>query len=950
MPLSLNEIRARAFAFAKEWADEASEDAEAKSFWDGFFNVFGVHRRRVATFEEPVRKASGNGGYIDLLWRGVLLVEHKSRGKDLERAKGQAFDYFSGLKDRDLPRYVIVSDFARIRLYDLEPDEQAHAKLPLFARGWGTDPETDGKRPVEFPLSELPQCIGLFGFLSGYEARSFGNEDPVNVKAAEKLGALHDLLNASGYSGHELEVFLVRVLFCLFADYTGIFERGAFRQLIEQRTGEDGSDLGLWLSKLFDVLNRPKERRAKALDEQLAAFPHVNGKLFEEPVTPPDFDSKMRETLFTCLVLDWSRINPSIFGSMFQSIMDKGKRRNLGAHYTSETNILKALRPLFLDALRAEFEQVRGSTRRLNEFHAKLANIRIMDPACGCGNFLVIAYRELRLLEIDVLRELLKRERNLNLDILSLVRLDVDQFYGIEAEEWPAQIAQVALWLMDHLMNLTVSTEFGHYFARLPLRKAPTITHGNALRVDWRTIIAPQALAYIVGNPPFVGHQWRNAEQMSDMSRTWGATGRFHRLDYVTCWFRKAAEFMDTNPNIRAALVATNSITQGEQVGTLWEDLLRRGARIHFAHRTFQWQNEARGKAAVHCVIIGFGLVEPTTRTIFDYATPKSEPQAIAAKNINPYLVDGPTVLLPSRTAPRSGLPPLRQGSKPWDGGHLLFTEVEKANFVSVEPEARNWLRPYVGGDELIYGYCRWCLWLKGISPAELKRMPYVQERLRLVAEARRRSPTAVVKLLANQPTLFAQDRQPNQPYLAVPEVSSENRRFVPISFMPPEVIGSNKLLIGVGATLYHFGVLNSTMHMAWVRAVAGRLESRLSYAPAVYNNFPWPEPPPKQHETIMAAGQSVLDVRAQYAATTLADLYDITTMPTALVKAHNLLDRAVDLAYGRRSFDSEAERVAFLFEQYQALTAPLAPAPRKPTARRRSTAATGTTPALISK
>jgi hypothetical protein len=593
---------------------------------------------------------------------------------------------------------------------------------------------------------------------------------------------------------------------------------------------------------------------------------------------------------------------------------------------------------------------VRGSARRLNEFHAKLAGIRIMDPACGCGNFLVIAYRELRLLEIDVLRELLKRERNLNLDILSLVRLDVDQFYGIEAEEWPAQIAQVALWLMDHLMNLAVSTEFGHYFARLPLRKAPVIAHGNALRMDWRAVVAPAALTCIVGNPPFVGHQWRSAGQVADMAGIWGSTGRYRRLDYVTCWFRKAAEFMADNPKITAALVATNSIAQGEQVGTLWEDLLQRGVRIHFAHRTFQWESEARGKAAVHCVIIGFGLAEPAAKAIFDYATPKSEPQAVAAKNINPYLVDGPTALLPSRTDPPPGIPQIKKGSQPTDGGHLILDDEERRALLAAEPGAAKWLRPYMGGDELIAGTHRWCLWLKEASPADLKALPEVRARMALVRKARAESPTPSVRDFASRPALFTQDRQPTKAYIAVPEVSSENRRFIPIDFLKPKVVASNKLQIVVGGDLYHFGILNSTMHMAWVRAVAGRLESRLSYAPAVYNNFPWPDPSPKQHEAIGTAGHGVLDARAQYAATSLADLYDVTTMPAALVKAHNALDRAVDAAYGRRSFASEAERVAFLFERYQALAAPLAPVPEKSAARRKRAVTAGKEPASISK
>ncbi len=905
MPLSLNEIRSRAFDFAKEWVGETSEDAEAKSFWDGFFDVFGMRRRRLATFEVPVRKATGNGGFIDLLWRGTLLVEHKSRGKNLDRARGQAFDYFTGLKDRDLPRYVVVSDFARIRLYDLEEP---------------------GKGPIEFALSDLPQHVDLFGFISGYQSKAFGAEDPVSVKAAGRLGRLHDLLETSGYKGHTLEVFLVRVLFCLFADDSGIFERGAFRQLLEMRTAEDGADLGLWLAKLFEVLNTPEARRGKKLDEQLAAFPYVNGRLFAEPLAFPDFDADMRETLFSCISLDWSLVNPAIFGSLFQSIMAKEKRRTVGAHYTSETNILKALRPLFLDDLHAEFESVRRGSTRLRAFHDKLARVRVLDPACGCGNFLVIAYRELRVLEIDVLRELHRRETNLALDVLSLVRIDVDQFYGIEISEWPAQIAQVALWLTDHLMNLAVSAEFGHYYARLPLWKSPVIVHGNALDMDWATVADPGTLTHIVGNPPFIGHQYRSADQVDDMQRVWGKAGRAKRLDYVTCWFRKAADFMERSPSVTTALVATNSITQGEQVGTLWQDPPMGKMAIRFAHRTFQWESEAKGKAAVHCVIIGFGLPSPAPRTIYDYATPRSQPQAAPARNINPYLVDGPTALLPSRTRPSGGRPGLFQGSKPWDGGHLLFDDKKKAAFLKVEPGAAGYMRSYVGGDELINGGWRWCLWLKGADPARLAKMPAVMKRLDAVAAARKESPTHAARVLAGQPTLFAQDRQPSVGYLAIPEVSSEARRIIPMAFLDRDVIGSNKLLIGVGATEYDFGILTSAMHMAWVRAVAGRMKSDLSYAPSVYNLFPWPEPTSRQRVAVEVGAGAVLAARAAFPGTPLAALYDSRTMPPDLSKAHAALDRAVDAAYGRRVFRSETERVAFLFERYQAAAAPLVP------------------------
>src|ERR1017187_10192035 len=425
MPLSWNEIRDRAVAFSRGWKDETSEDAEAKTFWDEFFHVFGITRRRVATFEKPVLKSDGKGGFIDLLCKGMLLVEHKSRGLDLDRAFHQATDYFYGLKERDLPRYVVVSDFARIRLYDIESDED----------------------PIEFPLKELHKNIRNFGFIAGYQTRIFGQQDPVDIEAAEKLGKLHDLLKAAGYDGHPLELFLVRILFCLFAEDNAIFERQQFREWIEQRPAEDGSDLGPLLAQLFQVLNTPEDHRQRNLDEHLAAFRYINGKLFEESIPLASLDRRMREVILECSALDWSRISPAIFGALFQSIKDKKARRNLGEHYTSETNILKALQPLFLDSLRAEFERVRRDSRRLGDSHEKLRTIRVLDPACGCGNFLVIAYRELRLLELDVLREIFKHTHEGQLTVSTIVFVDVDQFYGIEIEEFPAQIAQVALWI-----------------------------------------------------------------------------------------------------------------------------------------------------------------------------------------------------------------------------------------------------------------------------------------------------------------------------------------------------------------------------------------------------------------------------------------------------------------------------------------------------------------------
>ena len=975
MPLSWNEIKSRALTFSRTWDDAKSEDSEAKPFWIDFFEIFGITDKRVATFEHAVKKLPGlkakTDGFVDLFWPGMLMVEQKSRGKNLDAALTQALSYFPGIAERDLPQIVIVCDFARFRVHKLGTGET-----------------------VEFALKDLHKHIRLFGFVAGYKVQTLKAQDPVNIKAATALGRLHDALKASGYEGHPLEVLLVRVLFCLFADDTGIFQPAqAFRALVEERTATDGSDLGSRLAQLFQVLNTAPDKRSKALDEQLAIFPYINGRLFEEPLPMADFTAAMREALLDACALDWSAISPAIFGSLFQSIMDEQARRNLGAHYTSEENILKLIGPLFLDDLRAEFERVKGNRSRLFDFHKKLRTLTFFDPACGCGNFLVISYRELRELELDVLRAshlLSGNAGQQSVDVHSLIGINVDQFYGIEIEEFPAQIAQVALWLMDHQMNLRVSEEFGLYFARIPLKTSPHIVHGNALTLDWNSVLPASRCSFVLGNPPFVGHQWRSAEQMADMERVWGTDGRFGRLDFVACWHKKATDYMrqasetvevlsteataqagqmpgahtlrflkspptsaqPTPSSVRCAFVSTNSITQGEQVGVLWSWLLAQGIHIHFAHRTFSWSNEARGKAAVHCVIIGFGLEDRPGKVIYEYDNIKGDPHAVPAVNINPYLVDAADVILPSRTLPPSGLPQLIKGSQPTDGGHLLFTESEKTDLLLAEPEAEKWLRPFVGGEELINGGRRWCLWLKGISPSELRAMPLVMKRVAAVAEVRRKSPTRSVREFADKPTLFTQDRQPECNYLGLPEVSSENRRFIPVAFLDSRVVVSNKVQVIQGGTVLHFGILSSTMHMAWVRTTCGRMKSDYSYSPAVYNNFPWPDlaanpkstqPEAKterSHAAIETAAQAVLDARAKFQQgehpATLADLYDPLTMPPELLKAHQRLDAAVDKAYeacgGKKSYKSDAERVAFLFERYQQLTSllPLAPAKSK--------------------
>lgn len=910
MPLSLNEIRDRARAFAREWEGETSERAEAQSFWNDFFHVFGKKRRSLAVYEQKAKRFTGKAsGRIDLFWPGVMLAEHKSAGVDLDAAFDQAADYFAGLKESEKPQYILVSDFQRFRLYDL-----------------------DGGAPhVEFPLTDLHHEIGRFGFISGYQSRSYKDEDPVNVQAAERMGRLHDALKAAGYEGHALEVLLVRLLFCLFADDTGIFPRHAFHDLVDQRTGEDGSDLGGWLARLFQVLNTPEKRRQTTLDEQLAELPYVNGKLFEEMLPLADFDARMRALLLDASALDWSRISPAIFGSMFQSVMDAKARRNLGAHYTSEKNILKLIGPLFLDGLKDELDKARSDGKKLAQLHRKLATLKFLDPACGCGNFLVIAYRELRLLELEVLKRQFATQQSVLAHVQDHVLVDVDQFHGIEIEEFPAQIAQVAMWLMDHQMNLRVAEQFGENVVRLPLKKSAAIVHGNALRVDWNEVVAAGELDYILGNPPFVGKKEQNAEQKADMAAAFNGVKSAGVLDFVSAWYVKASIMMQMNTSIRTAFVSTNSITQGEQVGVLWSEMYRRGMHIQFAHRTFKWSNEAKGKAAVHCVIIGFSPIPASDKRLFEYETPDSEPAELLVRTINPYLVDAAEIFLVKRMAPISDAPSMVFGSKAVDFGHFMLDADERANLIDNWPLAEKWIRPCLVGDDFLNGRKTWCLWLKEARPDELRKVPPVLDRIDAVRRERQISKKGPTRELAKRPTVFGEDRQPLTNYLVVPKVSSERRAYIPLGFLGPEWVTTPTVLVVPDATQFHFGVIQSSMHMAWMRYTCGRMKSDYQYSSTiVYNNFPWPEIADEKHRsTIETAAQVVLDARAAFPDSTLADLYDPLSMPPALVKAHQQLDKAVDAAYlaaekaaGRKppKLGSDAERVAFLFQRYQAL------------------------------
>jgi len=899
MTLSWNEIKDRALNFSKEWADTSNEEADAKPFLVEFFNVFGISSKRVSTFEHRVKKLDDKDGYIDLLWKGTILIEMKSRGKNLDKAYQQAIDYTQGLKQHELPKYILVSDFENFRLYDLEEDKH-----------------------IEFKLNDLINNVQHFGYILGYQKKVYKEQDPANIKAAELMGKLHDRLEEIGYTGHPLEVYLVRILFLLFSEDTTIFNKQQFQEYLEQRTAEDGSDLASKLQELFQVLNTPKENRFKNLDEQLADFPYVNGKLFEENLPTASFDTKMRQALLDCCYIDWSKISPAIFGSMFQSVMNPKERRNLGAHYTSETNILKLIKPLFLDDLWSEFESIKDNKNKLPEFHKKLSTLKFLDPACGCGNFLVITYRELRLIEFEVLKSLNKSGQSF-LDVSQILWINVDQFSGIEYEEFPARIAEVAMWLIDHQMNMLVSSEFGQYFIRLPLKKSAKIVHADALETDWENVVSKNELSFIIGNPPFIGSNIMKQNQRDQIVREFENLAGGGTLDYVTGWYIKSSKFIQ-DTKIKVAFVSTNSIVQGEQTNLLWGLLQNKyGIKIHFAHRTFKWNNEAKGNAAVYCVIVGFANYDTNNKSIFEYEDIKGEAHEIKAKNINAYLIDAKDILVEKKTKPICNVPNIIKGNYYAKSEGLIIEEEDLEYLVTNEPNAKKWIKLLIGAVEFINNRKRYCLWLVDCPPDELRKMPLVLERVNRVREDRLKSTDKGMQNLA--PTRFRETNNPEK-CLVIPVVSSERRKYIPMGFIDKNTISTNGNLIMQDAELYHFGILMSTMHMAWVKNICGRLKSDYRYSKdIVYNNYPWPDNPnEKQIKSIETASQKVLDARLQFPNSSLADLYDPLTMPPILVKAQNELDKAVDLAYRPQAFTSEANRMVFLFELYEKYTADL--------------------------
>lgn len=904
MPLTWDQIQQNATTFSRRWKDGWDEKSEAQSFVRDFLRVFGVEdASAVGRFEERAQRESGRG-FMDYFWPKKIAIEMKSKGRDLDRAYTQLADYLSHLPEEEIPELWMVSDFETIVLW-----------------------RRSTKQRKQFKTKDLKKNIRWFADIAGLEAQRFTEDQlEVNVKAAEKMARLHDALKEHGYEGHDLEVYLVRLLFCLFAEDTGIFPKSAFGDYIEYHTQADGSDLSMRIGELFEVLNQSPETRAKRtlLKDELKQFAYINGALFEMRLPSADFNAKMRAALLDCSrKFDWDKISPAIFGAMFQGVMDSKQRRELGAHYTSEENILKLINPLFLDGLWEEFERVKYDPKALAAFHRRIANLKFLDPACGCGNFLIVTYSELRRLELAILKMKLSEsaytqlrfgENPLEREILC----NVDQFYGIEYEDFPCQIAQVGLWLTDHQWNNTVAEHFGIPFVRLPLRQSATIVHGNALRLDWEDIVPKRELDYILGNPPFVGARIMSAGQKADMQLIFGNIKNAGNLDYVAAWYYKAAKLISTQPRIRAAFVSTNSITQGEQVAILWKPIMEQfGLHIDFGYRTFKWSNEASGKAAVHCVIVGFSAVPGVKKYIYDGE------EKTQAQHINGYLVDGPSIFIASRSNPMCDVPVMSLGNQPIDGGNYLFTEKEKDEFLQREPQAEKWFHPWIGSHEFINRYYRHCLYLSNCPPNELRKMPEAMKRVEAVKAFRSESKRPVTQELANTPREFAFTNISTSTFIVVPEVSSERRRYIPIGFLSPDILCSNLVKMIPNATLYHFGILTSNVHNAWVRTVCGRLKSDYRYSNTlVYNNFPWPTPTDAQRQAIEAAAQGVLDARELFPDCSLADLYDPNTMPPELNKAHKKLDKAVWTAYGfvnkPGKQDGEAAVVAALMEMWR--------------------------------
>lgn len=910
--LSMNEIRTRAARFSRDWQHEPGDERQqAQSFVRDLLGVYGITQTRAAFYEKRVKRSStGSRGYIDALIPGLALIEMKSEGKDLIAAEQQALDYIDDLPDPEVPRWVLTSDFRRVRLLDL------HAEASAV--------------PVEFSLSQLRENAEKLAFLAGYGERTFGSksQEAASIKAAKLMASLYEALEGSGYDDdHQASVFLVRTLFALYADDAGVWERDLFLEFLETRTALDGSDLGPQLSLLYQVMGRAPDRRQSNLDEMIARFPYVNGGVFEEPLPIPSFDAEMRRRLLEAAMFNWSAISPAIFGSLFQAVKDKTARRELGEHYTTETNILKVIGPMFLDELRQRFTDGFHDARALKKLRSYMSEMRFLDPACGCGNFLVVAYRQMRALDLEVLQriqELTNETARTMFFTEEHLAVRLSNFHGIELEEWPAQIATTALHLVEHQANQAMELSLGNAPDPLPLVKIHSIHVGNALRTDWADVVDPSEHLYIMGNPPFLGHATRSPEQAQELRDVWRRDD-IGRLDYVTGWYAKSLDLL-SRPGYTGefAFVSTNSIAQGEPVPALFRPVFAAGWRVKFAHRTFAWTSEAPSAAAVHCSVIGFDRAVRKRARLFDYSgNLRGEPIEIpVVDQLNGYLVDGPNVLVEQRRTPLApALPLMVFGNMARDDGNLLI-EPDDFEYISADPIAAKYIRPFVGARQLIHDEPRWCLWLVDLDPSDIARSPTLRQRLDAVQRFRALSKAESTRQMAETPHLFGQRSQPDTPYVCVPRHVSETRRFYPTALFDPDVICGDANFKADDPDGVAFAAISSSAFLAWQRAVGGRIKSDLRFSNTLtWNTFPLPALTTEQRTAMIAGGHAVLEARALQPQRSLADHYNPLAMAPELLRAHRELDVAVDKAFGLRGSVTENDRLRALFASYSKLT-----------------------------
>lgn len=904
--------------FAERWKGKGYEKGESQIFWSTLLTeVFGVeHVDAFLLYEQQVHL--DHTSFIDgFIPSTKVMIEQKSLNKDLgapiKQSDGtslnpfqQAKRYASELPYSQRPRWIVTCNFREFWVYDME--------------------QPNGE-PQKILLENLEKEYYRLQFLVDEGNEHLKREMEVSVKAGELVGIIYDRLLAQyGADDPEtlrcLNILCVRLVFCLYAEDAGLFNsRTAFHDYLSAYPAQK---MRRALLELFAVLDTPLNERDKYLEEDLAAFPYVNGGLFsDKTIEIPQFTDDLRTLILekASADFDWSEISPTIFGAVFESTLNPETRRSGGMHYTSIENIHKVIDPLFLNGLKKEFAQIQeikqaGPRKQaLQAFQDKLASLTFFDPACGSGNFLTETFLSLRRLENKVIQAMFGGENILTFDIL--IKVNIAQFYGIEINDFACTVAKTALWIAESQTLKETSAIAGRAIDFLPLKTNAYIHEGNALRIDWSEVIAPEKLNYIMGNPPFVGYTYQSKEQKEDLAAIMKDFGS--NIDYVAGWYMKAAQMMAQNPAIRAALVSTNSITQGEQVAAIWKPLFEQyGIHFDFAYRTFRWDSEADIKAHVHCVIIGFSITDnPAPKRLY---LPDGTYSQCA--NINGYLLDAPDIFIVNRKKPLCDVPEMVKGSQPTDGGNLILSQEEKNELVYKYPQIAPFVHRYIGSDEFINNKYRYCLWLVGVNPSILRACPPVLERIEQVRQMRLSSPKAATQKWAEYPTMFTENRQPDSDYLLVPSVSSERRRYIPIGYMPKDIVTSNLAFVVPQAGLYHFGIMTSNIHNAWMRAVCGRLEMRYRYSNTiVYNNFPWPTPTDEQKAKIEQTTQAILDARAKYPDCSLADLYDEVTMPPELRKAHQENDRAVMAAYGFSTKMSESECVAKLFEMYQELT-----------------------------